>query len=451
MSGPRVAPLPVDSVLAKCVAVLRRGDNLVVRAPTGSGKTTRLPPVLLEAFPDGGRAGAASRVIVVEPRRMAARGAARRIAFERGWSLGEEVGYEVRFDRRATNSTRLVVMTDGVLLRKLRDDPFLDGVAAVVFDEFHERGLKADLALAMCVRVRQTVRPDLRLVAMSATLDTERVARFLGDGNRFASIVEASGRAFPVTTEYLTPVELGEYFENSAPFPKHPRGIARAAATGIRRLWDETDGDVLAFLPGVREIRRTAELLEGWVREAGAEVQALYGDLPPEEQDAVLVAGTRRRVVLATNVAEASVTVPGVTGVVDTGLARVNHHDPGTGLDRLELSKISRASADQRAGRAGRVRPGVCLRLWTDRDHASLARETLPEVRRVDLSGPVLSLLAWGEADVSVFPWIERPDEAALVNAVGLLERLGPYGTVRSRPSGGNWRGCRCRPGWGGW
>jgi ATP-dependent helicase HrpB len=319
----------------------------------------------------------------------------------------------------------LVVMTDGILLRKLRDDPFLEGVAAVVFDEFHERGLNADLALAMCLRVRQTVRPDLCLVAMSATLDTERVARFLGDGDRSAPIIEASGRAYPVTTVHLTPVELGAYFENSAPFPKHPSAISRAAATGTRRMLDETDGDVLVFLPGVGEIRRTAELLDGWVRESGGEVLALYGDLPPEEQDAVLVPGKRRRVVLATNVAEASVTVPGVTGVVDTGLARVNRHDPATGLDRLELSKISRASAEQRAGRAGRVRPGVCLRLWTERDHASLAPETLPEVRRVDLSGPALSLLAWGEADVSAFPWIERPDDAALTNALALLERLG--------------------------
>jgi ATP-dependent helicase HrpB len=429
-------PLPVDAVLPECVATLRRGDNLVVRAPTGSGKTTRLPPAILDLI-DGTRPGGpASQIVLVEPRRMAARGAARRIAFELGVPLGGEVGYEVRFDRKATDSTRLVVMTDGVLLRKLRDDPFLENVAVVLFDEFHERGLNADLALAMCLRVRNTVRPDLRLVAMSATLDTGRVAGCLGSDERLATIIEAEGRAFPVTTVYLSPVELAEYFENSASFPKFPQAIARAAATGARRMLDETAGDVLVFLPGVGEIRRTAELLEGWARAAGGEVLALYGDLPPEEQDAVLVAGARRRVILATNVAEASVTVPGVTAVVDTGLARVNHHDAGTGLDRLELAKISRASADQRAGRAGRVRPGTCLRLWTERDHASLPAETLPEVRRVDLSGPVLSLLAWGEADPSAFPWIEPPDEVSLQAALALLERLGAMRSGAITPLG---------------
>lgn len=418
-------PLPVDTVLPECVATLRRGDNLVVRAPTGSGKTTRLPPALLDLLAGTRPGGSESQIVLVEPRRMAARGAARRIAFERGVSLGGEVGYEVRFDRKATEATRLVAMTDGVLLRKLRDDPFLENVAVVVFDEFHERGLNTDLALAMCLRVRQTVRPDLRLVAMSATLDIERVARCLGTESRPAPIIEAQGRAYPVTTRYLSPIELADYFENSAPFPKFPPAIARAAATGARRMLDETAGDVLVFLPGVGEIRRTAEWLEGWAREAGGEVLALYGDLPSEEQDAVLVAGVRRRVILATNVAEASVTVPGVTAVVDTGLARMNRHDPGTGLDRLELSKISRASADQRSGRAGRVRPGTCLRLWTERDHAALPAETLPEVRRVDLSGPVLSLLAWGEADPAAFPWIEPPEADSLQAALALLERLG--------------------------
>jgi len=380
--------LPIDEALPALIAALREKSSAVLIAPTGAGKTTRVPPALLEIV--GGR-----RIVMLEPRRIAARAAARRMAEEGGWRLGEEVGYQVRFDRRAGPSTRILVVTEGILVQMLQSDPFLEEIGVVIFDEIHERSLHTDLSLAMVRRVQREVRPDLRIVAMSATVDPGPIAAYLD-----CPVIRSEGRLHPVEIHHLD---------------------AQVAAA-VRRALGETSGDVLVFLPGVGEIERTAEALSG---ERDLAVLPLYGDLPPERQDEVLRPLDRRKVVLATNVAETSVTVEGVTAVVDSGLVRRLRYDPATGLDRLELGKISRASADQRAGRAGRQGPGLCLRLWPAWEHAALPERELPEILRVDLATPALQLLAWGETDLTAFDWFEPPDPAALASALQLLRRLG--------------------------
>lgn len=400
MASPRI-PLPIDDVLPEIVAALAAGPSLVVVAPTGAGKTTRVPPAILDAGLAGGR-----RVVMLEPRRVAARAAARRMAAERGAALGEEVGFQIRFERRWGEPTRILVVTEGILVALLQQDPFLEDVGAVVFDEFHERNLHSDLSLAMARRVQREVRPDLKLVVMSATLDPRPVARYLGG----CPVVAAEGRLYPVEIRHLERPD--------------PRRLEEVVAAGVRRALAATPGDVLVFLPGMGEIRRAAKLLEPLAREEGLAVMPLYGDLPSEQQDAVLAPGPRRKVVLSTNVAETSITIDGVTAVVDSGLARVLRFDPSCGLDRLELSRVSRASAEQRAGRAGRQSPGLALRLWTEHDERSLAPREVPEIRRVDLAGPVLELLAWGERDVTRFEWFEAPDPAALERALELLRTL---------------------------
>ncbi len=375
--------LPVDRVLPELVAALRDASGVVLVAPTGAGKTTRVPPALLEF----------GSVVMLEPRRVAARAAARRIADERGTRLGGEVGYRVRLDNRAGPDTRLLVATEGVLLRMLADDPFLDGTAVLIFDEFHERNLQSDLALAMARRVQQDARPDLKLVVMSATIDPVPVAKFLD-----VPVLKSEGFLHPVTVEY----------DDADP------------AGAVRKQWQQTDGDVLVFLPGVGEIRRLAAQLHDLPY-----VLPLHGSLSPEEQDAALRTGGPRKIVLTTNVAETSVTVPGVRAVVDTGLVRVPRFDPTLGLPRLALERTSKASADQRKGRAGRTAPGHCVRLWTEADHRGRRDALEPEVRRADLAGAALELLSWGERDLEAFPWFEAPDRARLEQAIELLERLG--------------------------
>jgi len=382
------ALLPIDATLPALLAAVRAFRAAVLRAPTGAGKTTRVPPALLGVVP--------GTVVMLEPRRVAARAAARRMAHEHGSALGDVFGYQVRFDRAAGPNTRVLVVTPGVLLRRLHDDPFLEGVGAVVFDEFHERGLDADLALGMVKLVRENVRPELVAVVMSATIDPGPAAAYLGG----APVVDSAGRSFPVEVLY------------------RPR---RSAADGVREALQLTTGDVLAFLPGLREIRQTADELAG----LDVEVLPLHGDLPPEQQDRALQQLDRRKVVLATNVAETSVTVEGVTAVVDTGLARQLEFEPAVGMDRLRLVPISRASADQRAGRAGRTRPGVCLRLWDEPGHRARPEQTEPEIRRVDVCGAALQLLALGETDVSNFPWLDRPRPEAIEQANRLLDQLG--------------------------
>lgn len=395
-------PLPIDEVLPQVVKALRAHPAVVLRAPAGAGKTTRVPPALLDS-----RIAGEGKILVLQPRRFAARSTARRMAYERGESVGETVGFQVRYERKVSPRTRIIVMTEGILLRKLLDDPFLEDAAAVVFDEFHERSLDADLALGMVRRVQETVRPELRIVVMSATLGAEPIAAYLGG----CPVVESRGRLFPVAVEYVAKTEL--------------RSPAELAAQGVRKMLAMTAGDILAFLPGTAEIREAERLLHEVGREMDLALMPLYGDLPPEQQDAVLAPIDRRKVVLATNVAETSVTIEGITGVVDTGLAKIMRYDASVGLDRLELRPIPRASAEQRAGRAGRTQPGVCLRMWPQAMDRARPEFEDPEIRRLDLAGPVLKLQSWDEPDVLAFPWFEPPRPEAVERALALLRLLG--------------------------
>ena len=353
---------------------------------------------------------------MLEPRRLAARAAARRMTTERGGRLGDEVGYHVRIDRQCGPNTRILVVTPGILLRLLHDDPYLESTSVVLFDEFHERGLESDLALGMVRLVQQTVRPELRIVVMSATLQIEAVSAYLGG----CPILASEGR--------LHPVEI--IHEPPPPYPPYHGGGKGgvgplAVAQAVERTLGRTPGDLLVFLPGLHEIRQTARHLEAVAAERDLAVLPLHGDLPAEQQDAALLPQARRKIVLATNVAETSVTVEGVTGVVDSGLARLLVFDPRVGLDRLQLTPISRASADQRAGRAGRTQPGICVRLWGAGAHLGRPEQTEPEIRRVDLAGAVLQLMSLGETDVMRFPWLEPPRDATVLQALSLLRLLG--------------------------
>jgi ATP-dependent helicase HrpB len=396
-------PLPIDEVLPDVLAGLRGHGCLVLKAPAGAGKTTRVPPAVLDAGLSAGQ------ILLVQPRRLAARAAAARLAAERGSSVGEEIGYQVRFDRQAGPSTRVLAVTDGILMRLLADDPFLEATDVVIFDEFHERSVYTDLALALVRRVRLDVRPELKIIVMSATLAAEPIARYLGD----APVVTSQGRMFPVALRYL-PHSL------SGPLAPH-------VARGVETLLAETTGDVLAFLPGMAEIRQTERELSDLAGRQDLRLLPLHGEMPLAEQQAVLMPGRQRKVVLATNVAETSVTIEGVTAVVDSGLVRLLRLDPATAIDRLETVRVSRSSAEQRSGRAGRTAPGVCLRLWTEREQGALADFQSPEIMRVDLAGPLLQLLNWGERDAPSFDWFEPPPASAIEQALRLLERLGAH------------------------
>ncbi|MBI5850755.1 MAG: ATP-dependent RNA helicase, partial [Planctomycetes bacterium] len=353
-------------------------------------------------------AGVAGEVVVLEPRRLAARAAARRVAFERGVRLGDEVGFQVRHETVASERTRLRFCTEGVLVRQVVADPFLAGVGAVVLDEFHERHVETDLALAMLREVRETVRPDLVLVVMSATLDAEPIAAFLDD----APVLRAEGRSFDVALR-----------RRGRPGPRER--LEDCVQRAVLDVLDETSGDVLVFLPGVEEIRRAARALEVTARSRGLDVLPLHGNLPPEEQDRAIARGVRRKVVLATNVAESSVTIDGVTAVVDSGLARVLRADPARGVDVLRVERISLASAAQRTGRAGRTGPGVCHRLWSLADERGMAPFQTAELRRTDLAGPSLLVRAFAGRAPRDFAWFEAPDRVALDAADELLVELG--------------------------
>jgi ATP-dependent helicase HrpB len=428
-------PLPIDALLPDLVARVRERGCAVVTAETGAGKTTRVPPALLDAgLADLAGERGARKVVVLEPRRIAARAAARRIAAERGVRLGEEVGYHVRFDRVASARTRLLVVTEGLLTRMLLDDPFLSDVGVVLFDEFHERSLHADLALALVERVRRDARPDLRVVVMSATLDVAPVAQFLGGASGPAPHVTSPGRAFPVDVEHVA-TKRDDRLEDVV------ADVVSARLASGADVADSREGDVLVFLPGVGEIRRCGEALSRRLGASSVELVELHGELPPEQQDAAIDPrdgdggrAARRRVVLATNVAETSITLPRVTTVVDSGLVRRMQFDPASGLDRLELGRVSKASAEQRRGRAGRVAPGVCVRLWSALDQRGLDDAEVPEIRRVDVAGLALELFAFGERDLASFRFLEAPEPARLARAVELLLRLGAVRAVG--PSG---------------
>lgn len=379
MSRPRLPDLPVAETLPALGAALANEGRAVLTAPPGSGKTTLVPLALLDA-----PWLQHQRILVLEPRRVAARAAAARMAYLLGERVGETVGYHIRFDRRVSAATRIEVLTEGLLTRRLQADPELPGVGLVIFDEFHERSLEADLALALTLDARAALNPALRVLVMSATLDAARVAALLDQ----APVIESGGRLFPVSVHYQASTE---------PLPE-------AMAKGVRRALMDSEGDVLGFLPGAREIREVQQRLDG----RGLAVFPLYGDLSAEAQDAALrpLSDGRRKVILATNIAQTSLTVEGVSAVVDSGWARVARFDLGSGADRLETERISKASADQRAGRAGRLGPGWALRLWSAEQHGLLRPHDLPEIAHVDLGRFALELAAWGL----------RPEDAALID-----------------------------------
>jgi ATP-dependent helicase HrpB len=396
--------LPIDAALPALRDALAGGNSAVLVAPPGAGKTTRVPLVLLEE-----PWARDKKILVLEPRRLAARAAAARMAATNGEQVGDTVGLRVRFGSRITGRTRIEVVTEGIFTRLVIDDPSLEGVAAVLFDEFHERSLDADLGLALAHDAQQSLRQDLRLLAMSATLDGARVSALLGN----APVIESEGRAFPVETRYLG---------------RDPRApIERQVAEAVGRALRAESGSLLVFLPGAGEIRRTESLLKEHVDDAAVDIVALYGALDAREQDRAISPSPpgRRKVVLATSIAETSLTIEGIRVVVDSGLSRVPRYEPDVGITRLETVRVSRAAADQRRGRAGRLEPGVCYRLWDEPQTASLEAYTRPEILSADLSSFVLDLAQWGASDPEKLAFLDAPPRAALAEAGTLLVELG--------------------------
>jgi ATP-dependent helicase HrpB len=396
-------PLPIDAVLDDLARTLAGRNAAVLVAPPGAGKTTRVPLALLDEPWAKGK-----KIIVLEPRRIAARASAERMAKTLGERAGETVGYRVRFGSKVSRATRIEVVTEGIFSRQILDDPELSGVAAVLFDEFHERSLDADLGLALARDAQTGLREDLRLLVMSATLDGARVAKLLGD----APVVESEGRAFPVETRHLS---------RKVDVPLE-RQMAEAIATALRA----DPGSVLAFLPGAAEIRRTQNFLEERVHDASTEIVPLFGALDASVQDRAIASAPKgqRKVVLATSIAETSLTIEGVRIVVDSGLARVPRYEPDIGLTRLETVRASRAAVDQRRGRAGRTEPGICYRLWDEPQTASLAAYTQPEILSADLSSLVLDLAQWGVSDPATLSFLDPPPAPAWKEAKSLLLEL---------------------------
>lgn len=420
--------LPIRTVLPALRAALAdEGAAAVLHAPPGAGKSTVVPLALLDEPWARGK-----RIVMLEPRRLAARAVARRMAATLGERVGERVGYRMRLDTLVSKATRIEVVTEGVLTRMLQSDPSLEGVALVIFDEFHERSLQADLGLALTLDAREALVPELRLLVMSATLEVEPVARLLGE----ATVVRSEGRTFPVETRYVgrglppMPSAGGSAARGTAHQPGSDSASAeQVVARIVRRALDETRGDVLVFLPGAPEIRRVQSLLEaiGAGHDEALRVVLLYGDLDAKAQDEALAPSSDgfRKIVLATNIAETSVTIEGVRVVVDSGLVRRAIFDPATGMSRLETQRISRASAEQRQGRAGRTAPGVCYRAWSEAAQRSLAPTTPPEMASADLAALALELASWGVADAATLRWLDPPPAAMLASARDLLRQLG--------------------------
>ena len=406
--------LPIDAALPALLDALRTHTAAVLEAPPGAGKSTVVPLALLDEEWTQGK-----RLLLLEPRRVAARAVAVRMAQTLGESPGGTIGYRMRLETRVSRATRIEVVTEGVLTRLLQEDAALEGVAAVIFDEFHERSLQADLGLALCLDARAALTPELRVLIMSATLDGAAVAQLLGAAPR----VSAAGRTFALETRYagkgppLLPATAGARATHSA-----EKLIAQLALRALR----EEPGDVLVFLPGAREIRRVQSLLEG-AGAAGVAVLPFYGELGAEAQDAALAPAARgmRKLVLATNIAETSLTIPGVRVVVDSGLMRRARFDPVTGMSRLETQRISRSSAEQRQGRAARTGPGVCYRAWSEGAHAALAAFTPPEILDADLAPLALDLARWGAREARQLAWLDEPPPAMLASARDLLQLLG--------------------------
>ena len=395
---------PIDEILPRIKETVLAGSSAVLQAPPGSGKTTRTPLALLEVIPPE-----KGRILMLEPRRIAAVSAARWMAKTLGEEIGGTMGYSIRFESRVSEKTRIEVVTEGILTRRIQMDPGLEGVAMVIFDEFHERSLQADLALALCLDIRRALRKDLKILVMSATLDCGPVASLL-DG---APVISSAGEAFPVEERYL-PDEQDR--------PLHAR-ITATVITALR----ETSGDILAFLPGGGEIRACCESLRATLegKAAGISIHPLYGDLPFEEQERAILPSAKRKIVLATNIAETSLTIEGVKVVIDSGLTRRLQHDPATGMNRLVTVAVSKAAADQRKGRAGRLGPGVCYRLYSRHAFQGMIPFTPPEMLLADLSPLILELAVWGVRDPSELSWLSPPPKAAWESGRRLLMDLG--------------------------
>ena len=399
----RKPALPVDAILPEILASLQHTPNLVIEAPPGAGKTTRVPPAILGLV--------SGEIIVLEPRRIAARMAARRVAQELGEEVGETVGYQVRFEERIGPRTRLRFVTEGILARRLLTDPVLKGVDAIVLDEFHERHLDSDLALALLKRLQLT-RPEIRIIVMSATLDATPIARYLAD----CPILRSEGRLFALSIRHL---------------PHSPEPLPVQVRKAVELLHREQHtGNILTFLPGTAEIRRTMRECETIARQAGFVVLPLHGELTPVEQDRAVLPSAERKLILATNVAESSVTVEGVTAVIDSGVARFATYSPWTGLPTLQIGRVSKASATQRAGRAGRTGPGQVVRLYPEEDYRLRPEHDTPEIARTDLSQLLLSLRAMKVADLD---WLDAPPAEAVQSAEALLDRLGAIGSMAQR------------------
>ena len=395
--------LPIEEILPRLRATLAGGVNAVVVAPPGAGKTTRIPLALVDEPWLAGR-----KLILLEPRRLAARAAAARMASTLGESVGDTVGYRVRLQSKVSARTRIEVVTEGVFTRMIQDDPTLEGVGAVLFDEFHERSLDADMGLAFARDSQRLLREDLRILVMSATLDGAAVARLLDD----APVIESQGRAFPVDTRYL----------GRDPARRLEEQVARA----VDKALAEETGSLLVFLPGQGEILRTRDLIAERMRRSDVDLAPLYGAMEGRDQDLAIGPSPpgRRKVVLATSIAETSLTIEGVRVVIDAGFSRVPRFDPASGLTRLETVRVPRAAADQRRGRAGRTEPGVCYRLWEEAETRALTPFSRPEILETDLSGLALDLARWGARDPAGLDFLDPPPSAAFAEARALLVRL---------------------------
>jgi len=400
--------LPIYELEDRLVSAVSAQGRLIVQAPTGSGKSTQVPQMLFNRGLLGG-----GEVVVLQPRRLAARMLAKRVAEEVGTKLGDIVGYQIRLDSRVSKVTRIRFVTEGILLRQMSFDTRLRGISAIVFDEFHERHLYGDISLARALQIQKTTRPDLKVIVMSATLDAALLRSYLAP----CEVLTSQGRTFPVRIEYLP---------KAVDFEHDP--VWAVAARECERVAAQATGDLLVFMPGAYEINRTVQEIQGSHALRGFVCYPLHGELPPEQQDRAVARYDTRKIIVSTNVAETSLTIDGVTAVIDCGLARVARFDPHRGINTLLIEKISVASSDQRAGRAGRTAPGVCVRLWTEREHAQRPLQELPEVKRLDLSEVVLTLKASGIDDVFSFPWLEKPEQKALERAETLLADLGAIG-----------------------
>ena len=398
--------LPISSIKEEILEGFTKEKRVVLTAPAGAGKSTQVPQILLDGLP-----GMEGQILVLQPRRIAARMLARRVTLERGKPLGGEVGFQVRFQDVSGPVTRILYITEGLFWRRLSGDPGLEGVGAVLFDEFHERHVDGDMALSRVLEIQKSLRPDLLIGVMSATLEVGLVSEFLEP----CRVLECTGRSFPVRIEYS-----GDGWGEGS-----RQAWERVTRVFPKLLKENLQGNFLVFMPGAYEIRRTVESLQNLREARGMDVFALHGEMPPEQQDRAVEGGMRRKVIVSTNVAETSLTIDGVRVVVDSGLAKVARYDANRGVNQLMLERISKASAAQRAGRAGRVAPGVCMRLWKDADTDGMPMHTDPEVHRVDLAPGMLEMLAGGVGRAGDFQWLERPSESALESAERLLVGLG--------------------------